>query len=94
MNAKFEVAILRTHSDYMTHLATELSTTLKALEQLLSEAPAPHATVTAHAERLAEVQRLLTTEANMFCGRLEVFLTQTLPKSRLVAAPSTRKEPE
>src|SRR5690349_16057678 len=82
MNAQFDVAILRTHSEYVSQLVTELTTTLRALEQSLN-AQSPYSAIPAsgQAERLAELQRLLTTEADALCRRLQGFLEQTSQRS-------------
>ena len=82
MDVKLHVSILRRHSEYLTQLFTEVTTTLSTLEQTLSEREAPAAADTVG--RLAEVaglERRLCTEAEMFCQRLHVFLavTKTVP---------------
>jgi hypothetical protein len=77
MNAKLEVGILRTHSEYVAQLATELTSTLRALEDALSEQThQPDTPTSGHTERITELQRLLTTEAPVLCQRLQGFLEQ------------------
>ena len=77
MKAETYVAILRTHGEYVARLATELTTTLRVLEELLpNEAHNPD-TRRSHTEKIAGLHRLLTTEADLFCRRLKVFLEGT-----------------
>ena len=80
MDAKTHVGFLRTHSDYVTHLATELSALLTTLERAL-EAPNAdlQAAIKSKTEPLAQLQKLLAQEAQVFCERLTVFLEEVQP---------------
>lgn len=75
MDVKLHVAILRRHSEYLTQLFTEVSTTLSTLEKTLSEGDTTTSLDTGGLlARLCSIQRRLCTEGELFCERLQVFL--------------------
>ncbi len=78
MDAKIWVPILCTHSQYVIRLATELTLTLRTLEQVLNEQidNPVHTTMDGYGEKIAELRRLLTMETNMFCQRFNAFVEQ------------------
>ena len=76
MNAELCVSILRTHGEYVARLTTELLATLRALEDLANHQQYNADTISSHNEKIAELYRLLATEADMFCRRLKAFIEQ------------------
>lgn len=78
MSTEFEISILRMQSEYITQLATRLTTTFNMLEQTLSaQSPSSALPTGSDAEQIAELQRLLATEAESLCKRIQAFLEQT-----------------
>jgi hypothetical protein len=72
VDIKTRVSIVCTHSQYVRKLATDLTTTLSDLEQVLTERnDNPPPTASGYDERLAEVQRLLTQEVEVLRQRLK-----------------------
>jgi hypothetical protein len=77
MSPETYISILRAHGEYVAKLATGLTTTLKGLEELLHTQAHDPETKKSLDHQLAELQRLLTTEADLFCRRLQAFIEQT-----------------
>ena len=77
MDAKTQVGFLRTHSDYVTHLATQLSALFTMMEWTL-EVPNVDLQVVmkGKTEPLAQLQKLLAQEAQVLCERLTFFLEE------------------
>ncbi len=76
MTAEVYIAILRAHGEYVAKLATGLTMTLRGLEELLHNQAHHPETKKSLDQKIAELQRLLATEADMFCRRMQVFIEQ------------------
>ena len=75
LDGKTSVGFLRTHSDYVVHLTTQLSALLTTMERALEGPDADlQAVMKDKAEPLAQLQHLLVQEAHVFCERLSFFL--------------------
>lgn len=80
MDVKFQLSILQTQSEYVRKLATDLTTTLSALEQMFMEQmDNSHLTTSDYDERIAEVQRLLIQQMEVLRQRLKELDKPSVP---------------
>jgi hypothetical protein len=90
MNAELYIDILRAHGEYVAKLTTELTTTLGALEEVVSNQQYNADTISSQTEKIAELHRLLATEAEMFCRRLKAFIERpSMPRTDEEDVPSS-----
>ena len=75
MDLKTQVIILRKHSEYLTQLSTQLSALLTTTEQALAEPQSVRlASPPGGIGQIADVVRVFSKEAEVFCGRITLFL--------------------
>ena len=75
LETKDYVSVLRLHGEYLRKLDTELLAELEKLEQALRMQPeTSHAVPVSLIDQIAQLQRHLAGEANMFHLRLQAFL--------------------
>lgn len=75
MDLKTQVVILRKHSEYLTQLSTQMISLLATAEQSLAEQQSEsQGGPTGAVEQLVDVLRVFSKEADVFCGRINLFL--------------------
>jgi hypothetical protein len=78
MDKKAQVEVLQLHSEHVRKLFTETSENLAKLVQTISEQKSPAKADSARLlSKLAVLQKTLTAETGLFCGRLKGFLEET-----------------
>ena len=79
MDLKTQIIILREHSAYLTQLSTEISSLLTTAEHSLAEPQSATHTDIPGAEQIADVLKVFSKEADVFCGRIKSFLETYQP---------------
>src|SRR5437763_901673 len=97
MDVHVHVTVLRLHSEYLAQLFTEVSAQLSTLEQTLSEHSPPAAVRDASLlTEVANLQRRLCVEGEMFCHRLQRFLegakNEQQPAAAAAVSPQRNKK--
>jgi hypothetical protein len=78
VDKKVQVEILHQHSEHVRKVAATTSAKLAKLGQAIGEQPGSAAAETASLlSEIAALQRTLSTEADLFCKRLNLFLEET-----------------